>query len=79
MIAGIFLGVMIGVASMLLLAMYLANKPKTETKPATTFSAVGVDLSGNTASMESHHAKMLENVLRSASDHKLWERFQTRH
>jgi hypothetical protein len=79
--ASVFLGFVLGVAVMILVALWLAAKPKTEANPATsTFSALGMDISGQSTTMEATNARLLENVLRSASDHKLWEvTFPTRH
>jgi hypothetical protein len=75
-----FFGAVCGFAIAVLWGLYLVAKPKADANPATpTFSAIGHDLSGKSATMDAAHARMLKNVLRSASDGKLWEIPTTRH
>jgi hypothetical protein len=75
--ASFFGGVIVGAAILILVALYLSQRDKPDAGPQHNgIAATSVSLNGNSASMESHHAKMLENVLRSASDHKLYERLR---
>jgi hypothetical protein len=76
-----FFGVICGASVMILVALWITAKPKVKIKPQTGVATASVSVTGNSGeSMDVAHARMLENVLRGATDHKLWEiTFPTRH
>ena len=75
MIAGLFLGAMIGVAATLLFAMWLANKPK---QPEAIKPVCHVASSG-TETVNVAHARLLNHALEQAGAGKLFEIPTTRH
>ena len=67
MIASIIFGTLVFIAGMfvgasILMATALRFSKSAQSKPATTFSAVGVG--GHAISMDAYHARMLESVLK---------------
>jgi hypothetical protein len=79
-VAIFFAGTLTGVAAMILLALWLAARPKTEAGPQHNgIAATSVSLSGNSGeSMDAHHDRLLRQVLKQASDGRLYE-IKTRH
>jgi hypothetical protein len=74
MITGIFLGVIIGVAGMILVALYLAARDK----PATKQTEIHCTTLGD-ASMEAANEYFVKASIKQASDGKLYEVKMTRH
>jgi hypothetical protein len=73
MIAALFLGIVVGAASMILIGLYLvARQPKPEAKPATP-SAIGLDLSGKSTEIDAYHAKLLNEILQKAGEKRFFE------
>jgi hypothetical protein len=82
MIAGIFLGVMIGVAGMLLFAMYLGARKPAEIKPQHNggVSTCSVSLGGNqTDEAVQCDKEMLTKILKAYGADKYFELPTTRH
>jgi hypothetical protein len=76
--AAFFLGTVIGIAAMILLALYLAAQPKPENKPQPTGIAVaGISMNGSSgSSIDRHSEYLLKKALSNADLQKI---FETRH
>ena len=68
------IGFVCGVGVLAVVALWFARKPTPQAKPQHNgISAVSVDLSGNSATMDAAHAHLLKQVLKGVSDNKLFE------
>jgi hypothetical protein len=73
-------GIIVGAIGLLLIAYLMVRPEKPEAKPTVQFHAVGHDISGDSKALDAHHDYLLRQVLKQASDAKLWEvEFPTRH
>jgi hypothetical protein len=71
-----FLGVIVGIAAMILLALYLAAKSKPQQEATHMPSAVG--LGGNAVGVQGVNKEILDRVFKAYGDNKLFE-IPTRH
>jgi hypothetical protein len=70
-----FLSFVTGIAATLLFAIWYSTRPKKEAQPKHNgFSATSVSLNGNSGTeMDAVNARLLNQVLKGISDHKLFE------
>jgi hypothetical protein len=57
-------GIFVSAFGLTMIALHFASKQKAEVKPQHVASAISVDLSGNNASMDDYHKRMIESVMR---------------
>jgi hypothetical protein len=66
MIEAFFLGAIMGAGAILSLALYLAHRDKPKHEAASvTPSALGLDMSGKTTTMDAYHHRLMQDVIRN--------------